>query len=91
MKGTECKIHIVMVSRSMARTVIGRSNTRIFGSNPKQGINVCVRLFCACVVLCRHSPCDGLIPRPGSPTKLSARFMVSEANLEWEEARGINP
>jgi hypothetical protein len=25
-------------------------------------------VFLRCVVLCRFRPCDGLIPRPGSPT-----------------------
>jgi hypothetical protein len=28
-----------------------RSNTGIVGSNPNQGMDVCVRLFCVCVVL----------------------------------------
>jgi hypothetical protein len=28
-----------------------RSNTGIVGSNPNQGMGVCVRLFCVCVVL----------------------------------------
>jgi hypothetical protein len=32
--------------------VTARSNTGIAGSNPTRGIDVCVRLFCVCVVLC---------------------------------------
>jgi hypothetical protein len=40
--------------------------TGIVGSNPTWGMDVCVRLFCVCVVLW---PCDGLIPRPRSPTE----------------------
>jgi hypothetical protein len=35
-----------------AWTVFARSDTRIVGSNPTQGMDVCVRLFCVCVVLC---------------------------------------
>jgi hypothetical protein len=31
---------------------VARSNTGIVGSNPTQGMDVCVRLFCVCVVLC---------------------------------------
>jgi hypothetical protein len=32
-------------------------------------VDVCVHLFCVCVVLCvGRGPCDGLIPRPRSPT-----------------------
>jgi hypothetical protein len=44
-----------------------RSNNGIVGSNPTQGMDICVRLFCVYPVLCVQ-PCDGLIPRPGSPT-----------------------
>jgi hypothetical protein len=28
-------------------------NTAIVGSNPTQGMEVCLRFFCICVVLCR--------------------------------------
>jgi hypothetical protein len=31
-------------------------------------MDVCMRLFCVCVVLCRQRPFDGLITRPRSPT-----------------------
>jgi hypothetical protein len=37
--------------RSKARTVLVRSNTEIMGSNPTGGMDVCVRLFCVCIVL----------------------------------------
>jgi hypothetical protein len=33
-------------------TVFARSNSGIVGSNPTQGMDVCVRLFCICAVLC---------------------------------------
>jgi hypothetical protein len=39
---------ITMAARSEARTV-ARSNTGIMGSNPTQGMDVCVRLFCVCL------------------------------------------
>jgi hypothetical protein len=35
-----------------ARSVFARSNDAIVGSSPTQGIDVCVRLFYLCVVLC---------------------------------------
>jgi hypothetical protein len=38
--------------RSKARTVFARSNAGIVGSNPTQGMDVCLRLFCVCVALC---------------------------------------
>jgi hypothetical protein len=41
-----------VAARSKARTVFVRSNAGIVGPNPTQGMNVCVRLFCVCVVLC---------------------------------------
>jgi hypothetical protein len=42
----------VFAARSKAWTVFARWNTGIVGSNPTRGVNVCVRLFCVCVVLC---------------------------------------
>jgi hypothetical protein len=38
--------------RSEAWTVFARSNAGIVGSNPTQSMDVCVHLFCVCVVLC---------------------------------------
>jgi hypothetical protein len=56
--------------RSKAYTVFARSNTGVLRSNTTQGMDVCVRLFCVCVVLCvgRHlamgsSPVQGVLPR----------------------------
>jgi hypothetical protein len=34
-------------------TVFARSNTGIVGSYPAQGMDVCLRLFCVCVLLYR--------------------------------------
>jgi hypothetical protein len=39
-------------ARSNSRTVFARSNTGNVGSNPTQDMDVCVRFFCVCVVLC---------------------------------------
>jgi len=52
-----------------ARTVFGRSNTGIAGSNTARGMDVCVYVFLCCVVLCRYRLCVGLIPPPRSPIK----------------------
>jgi hypothetical protein len=43
---------ITAAAGSKAWTVFARSNAGIVGSNPTQGMGVCVRLFCVCVVLC---------------------------------------
>jgi hypothetical protein len=42
---------ISIAERSEASTVFGRSDVEITGSNPAQGMDVCVSL--CCVVLCR--------------------------------------
>jgi hypothetical protein len=41
---------ITVAARSTALTVFARSNTGVVGSNPARGMDVCVLLFCVCVV-----------------------------------------
>jgi hypothetical protein len=69
---------ITVAVRSKAWTVFARSNTGIVGSNPTQGMDVCVLLFCVRVVLCigndlatGWSPVQGVLPtvRPRSNKK----------------------
>jgi hypothetical protein len=43
---------ITVVMRSKEWTVYHRLNTGIVGSNPTRDMDICVRLFCVCVVLC---------------------------------------
>jgi hypothetical protein len=43
---------ITVAAQSKALTVFARSDTGIVGSNPTQGVDVCVLLFCVCAVLC---------------------------------------
>jgi hypothetical protein len=43
---------VTVAARSKAWTVFARSDAGIVGSNLTQGMDVCVRLFCVCVVLC---------------------------------------
>jgi hypothetical protein len=43
---------IIVTARSKVWTVSDRSNTGTVGSNPTQDMDVYVRLFCVCVVLC---------------------------------------
>jgi hypothetical protein len=45
----------LVCGRPMAWTVFAHSNTGIMCSNPTRGMDVCVRLFCVCVVLCLGS------------------------------------
>jgi hypothetical protein len=42
-------VPIAVVARSKTWTVFARSNAGIVGSNPTQGMDVYVRLFCVCV------------------------------------------
>jgi hypothetical protein len=60
---------ITVAPRSKAWTAFAHLNAGIVGSNPIQGIDVCVRLFCVCVVLCvgsglatGWSPFQGVLP-----------------------------
>jgi hypothetical protein len=46
---------IIVAALSKAWTVFARSNTGIVGSNPIRVMDVCVRLFCVCAVLCAGS------------------------------------
>jgi hypothetical protein len=43
---------ITVAKQSKACTVFTLPITGIVDSNPSQGMNVCARLFCVCVVLC---------------------------------------
>jgi hypothetical protein len=44
---------ITVAARSKAWNVFARSNSGIVSSNPTQGMDVCLRLFCVCAALCR--------------------------------------
>jgi hypothetical protein len=72
-------------ARSKAWTVFPRSNAGIAGSNPTQGMSVCVRLFCVCVVLCvgrglatGWSPVQGVLPTVYKVKKLKKRPRLNE-------------
>jgi hypothetical protein len=43
---------VTVAAWSEAWTAFTGSNTEIVDSNPTGGMDVCVRLFCVCVVLC---------------------------------------
>jgi hypothetical protein len=50
-----CSLHqtpITVAALSKAWTVFARSNAGIVGSNPTQGMDVCVWVYCVYVVLC---------------------------------------
>jgi hypothetical protein len=71
---------ITVAARSRASTVFARSNTGIGGSNPTLGMDVCVRLFCVCAVLCAGSglamgcsPVQGVLPTVKEIKKLKKR------------------
>jgi hypothetical protein len=46
---------VTVAARSKAWTVVARSDAGIVDSNPTQGMEVCLRLFYVCVVLCLGS------------------------------------
>jgi hypothetical protein len=50
--GIFCRMPITVATRSKTWTTFARSNIGIVGSKPTPGMDVCVSLFCVCVVLC---------------------------------------
>jgi hypothetical protein len=68
---------------SKEHMILDHLNTRIVGSNPARGVNVCPVFFCVCVVFCEsrglatgRSLVQGILP------KCLKKFMVSEVNSE---------
>jgi hypothetical protein len=59
---------VTVAERSKACTVFARSDAGIVGSNPTQGMDVCVCVRFS-VFVYRYRPCDELITRPRSPTE----------------------
>jgi hypothetical protein len=65
-----CRLYVRMSpARSKAWTVFASSKFGVVGSNPTRGMDVCVRLFCVCAVLCvgcsletGWSPVQGVLP-----------------------------
>jgi hypothetical protein len=62
---------ITVAARSKTRTVFARSNTGVVGSNPTRGMDVCVRLFCVCLLLCVVAA----LPRPDPLSKESYQYV----------------
>jgi hypothetical protein len=63
-------------------TVAASSNAGIVGSNPTRGTDVCVRLFCVCVVLCVGS----CLATGWSPSKESYRLCIGLRY--WKSCQG---
>jgi hypothetical protein len=61
-----CSLPVTVVEQSKACTVFARSEAGIVGSNPTQGMDVCMCVFfCVCIQVTS----DELITRPRSPTE----------------------
>jgi hypothetical protein len=81
---------ITVAARSKAWIVFTRSNTEIVGSNPTQGIDVCiVCLFCVCVVLCVGTglvkalfPVQGVVPTVYRVKKLKKAAKAQQRAVE---------
>jgi hypothetical protein len=80
---------IAVAVRSGAWIVFARSNTEVVISNPTRGMDVCMRLFCACVILCvssglatGRSPVQGVLP-----TVYRIRITEKEAKAQQKVCR----
>jgi hypothetical protein len=72
------KLPITAAARSKAWTVFARSNAEILGSNPTQGMDICVRLFCVK---------EAALRRADPPSKESYRPCIRLRN--WKSGQGI--
>jgi hypothetical protein len=72
-------VPITIAAPSKAWTVVARSNTGIVGLNPTQGTDICVRLFCVCVLLFFLRGAD-------PPTKETYRLCIELRN--WKSGQG---
>jgi hypothetical protein len=70
-----------LASRSKELTVFARPNTGIVGSNPTQGMDVYLRLFCVRVVLCIGNGLE----RADTPSKKSYRLCIGLRN--WKAVK----
>jgi hypothetical protein len=68
---------ITLAARSQAWTVFARLITGVVGSNPTQGTDVCVRLFCVLVAA---------LWRADLPSKESYRLCIGLRN--WKSGQG---
>jgi hypothetical protein len=73
---------ISVAVRSRAWTVFAGSNAGIVGSNPTEGMNVCVCLFCVCVLSCVQV---AALRRADSPSKESYRLCKISRN--WKSGQ----
>jgi hypothetical protein len=87
---------ITVAARSKSWTVFTRSKVWIVGSNLTQGMDVCVRLFCVCVVLCvcsglatGRSPVQGVLPAVYRIKKLKKWPKVQQRAVEPQSYRQI--
>jgi hypothetical protein len=72
---------ITVAARCKAWTILARSNAGIVGSNPTQGMDVCVRLLCVCVLYV-----DSGLATGWSPSKESYRLCIGLKN--WKSGQG---
>jgi hypothetical protein len=75
---------ITVAARSKGWTVFTPLNTGIVGSNPTQGMDICVRLFFLCAVLCVQV---AALRRADPPSKQSHRMCKRSRN--WKAAKGL--
>jgi hypothetical protein len=86
---------ITVTARSKTLTVFARSNAGIVNSNTTQGMNVCVPLFCVCVVLCvgrglatGWSPVLRVVPTVHRFKKLKKRPRSNKRTVESQTDKG---
>jgi hypothetical protein len=73
---------IKVAALSKAWTVFARLNTEIVGSNPTSGVDICVCLFCICVVLCVQVAALRLADPPSKES-----YRLCKRSRNWKAAK----
>jgi hypothetical protein len=88
---------ITVAARPNARTVFARLNTGVVRSNPTRGMDICLRLFCVCVVLCvgsglatGWSPVQGVLQTVYRIKKLKKRPRPNKGLYSHTERKNDN-
>jgi hypothetical protein len=79
---------ITVAARSKAWAVFARSNTGIVGSNPTQGMDVCVRLFCVCVLCIGSGLATGWSPVQGA---IPSVYRIKKLKKRPRSTRAVEP
>lgn len=78
---------ITVAERSEVGNIFTHSNSKIVGSNPTRRMDVYLRFFWVCFLLCTYGPCEGMIPRLRNP--ISCKIHSYRSILKGNRPEGL--